>query len=222
VERKISDAQAQERILKILKDYEKKYGVKPRSICFCLTPSLCDAFSSFFNNNGIRSGIFIGDDDKDYTGIAPVNRNVTKVTQTQGERQKVLAQFKNKQLQVICATGALGRGVHLDGGVRFAFFPIVPLSLNNYIQQSGRVGRDGKLAHIYLFYRDEDLHKARGILRYKKDKMEEGLDVERNTDPLLDVKKVSFTILEDNIFHHSFSHLVFMLTVCFGWYYLPI
>lgn len=49
----------------------------------------------------------------------------------------------------------LGRGFHVDD-VRFVFHSTLPLSLANYIQESGRAGRDGKTSYAYLFYRAQD------------------------------------------------------------------
>jgi superfamily II DNA helicase RecQ len=49
----------------------------------------------------------------------------------------------------------LGRGFHVDD-IRFVFHSSLPLSLANYIQETGRAGRDGKTSYAYLFYRAQD------------------------------------------------------------------
>ena len=49
----------------------------------------------------------------------------------------------------------LGRGFHLDD-IRFVFHACLPMSLSNYIQQTGRGGRDGKPSYAILFYRAQD------------------------------------------------------------------
>jgi superfamily II DNA helicase RecQ len=223
-----------DRIVQILREYGRKHKAKPRAICFCLTPALCDEYNRYFNEQGIKSDIFIGE-DKDYinSGVSDDNKRERKVVQSQEERRSVLESFKKKYIQLICATSALGRGVHLDGDVRFAFFPIVPTSLNNYVQQSGRVGRDGKTASVYLFYREEDLRHPRGVLQYNRQagyQSAAGCNSDSvDKDPLLDVRHVSviscstiamMICLTLNFYIHLLA--LHLLSVCHGWIYLSI
>jgi superfamily II DNA helicase RecQ len=66
-----------------------------------------------------------------------------------------LENFSKGRTAVLCCTGVLGRGFHVDD-VRFVFHAAVPMDLTEYIQQAGRAGRDGKQAHCVLFYRAQD------------------------------------------------------------------
>jgi superfamily II DNA/RNA helicase len=54
------------------------------------------------------------------------------------------------------------RGFDVDD-IRFVFHATLPLDLTEYIQQTGRAGRDGKPAHCILFYRAQDFAIARNI-----------------------------------------------------------
>ena len=52
-------------------------------------------------------------------------------------------------------TAVLGRGLDICD-IRFVFHASLPLSLGDYIQESGRAGRDGSTAYAVLFYRAQD------------------------------------------------------------------
>jgi ATP-dependent DNA helicase RecQ len=58
--------------------------------------------------------------------------------------------------ETIVATSAFGMGVH-QAGVRFVVHASVPGSLDEYYQEIGRAGRDGRPAAAVCCYRQEDL-----------------------------------------------------------------
>jgi len=72
------------------------------------------------------------------------------------DRKEIQAQFSSKKLDVVCATNAFGMGVDKDD-VRLVLHYDIPGSLENYIQEAGRAGRDQKDALCVLFYNEEDL-----------------------------------------------------------------
>jgi ATP-dependent DNA helicase Q1 len=115
VERKISEEQVVERMTKILKDYHQHHqgcgGGKPRCIVYCLTPRLCEEFKQKFElHHGVSAAVFISE-------------------QADWKKKHILRKFGDGSIQVICATKALGRGVHIDCPIRFIFHPVMPTSL---------------------------------------------------------------------------------------------
>ena len=48
--------------------------------------------------------------------------------------------------------------------VRAVIHMNLPRSMENYIQEIGRAGRDGKPAYCHLFLSDEDYFKMRGLM----------------------------------------------------------
>lgn len=77
------------------------------------------------------------------------------------ERTAVHAGFLSGALDVVVATNAFGMGIDKPN-VRSVVHAAVTDSVDDYYQQVGRAGRDGKPATAVLFYRPEDL----GLRRY--------------------------------------------------------
>jgi ATP-dependent DNA helicase RecQ len=72
------------------------------------------------------------------------------------EKKRVQEAFIAGELQVICATNAFGMGVDKDN-VRVVIHAEIPGSLENYIQEAGRAGRDRKPALCVLLYDEQDI-----------------------------------------------------------------
>lgn len=75
------------------------------------------------------------------------------------ERSLLQQQFKANQLDVLCATNAFGMGIDKPD-VRFVIHYDCPDSLENYVQEIGRAGRDGLPSIAILLYQkgDETIH----------------------------------------------------------------
>jgi ATP-dependent DNA helicase RecQ len=74
------------------------------------------------------------------------------------EKRRIQDDFIRGVSQVICATNAFGMGIDKDN-VRLVIHGDIPGSLENYIQEAGRAGRDNLRAECVLLYDEEDSEK---------------------------------------------------------------
>ncbi|MBM7584389.1 ATP-dependent DNA helicase RecQ [Bacillus pakistanensis] len=76
----------------------------------------------------------------------------------QEQRILIQQQFLYNKLNVICATSAFGMGINKEN-VRFVIHFHMPTSIESYLQEIGRAGRDGMMSLALLLYckRDEQL-----------------------------------------------------------------
>jgi len=85
------------------------------------------------------------------------------------EKVKNQDDFINNRVQVIVATSAFGMGVD-KSDVKLVIHYDISNSLENYVQEAGRAGRDGGPAEAILIYNEKD----RDIQRYLMEKEAEG------------------------------------------------
>ncbi len=84
------------------------------------------------------------------------------------EKREVLDEFKAGDLRVVAATCAFGMGIN-RADVRGVIHHCISTSLESYVQETGRAGRDGAPATCILLFREEDADllfalRARGHL----------------------------------------------------------
>ena len=72
------------------------------------------------------------------------------------EKRRIQEDFVAGKIQVICATNAFGMGIDKDN-VRLVIHADIPGSLENYLQEAGRAGRDQKPAECLLLYDEQDI-----------------------------------------------------------------
>jgi len=74
---------------------------------------------------------------------------------TPPEKKRIQDEFIAGRIQVICATNAFGMGIDKED-VRLVIHADTPGSLENYLQEAGRAGRDGRNARCVLLFDEED------------------------------------------------------------------
>ena len=82
-------------------------------------------------------------------------------------KKSVQQRFIGGELRVITATNAFGMGID-KSDVRLVIHADIPGSLENYMQESGRAGRDRKMARCVLLYTSEDVERQFGMSAYSR------------------------------------------------------
>ena len=86
---------------------------------------------------------------------------------TPEDKRQVQERFLAGELEVIVATNAFGMGVDKPD-VRVVIHADVPGSLENYLQEAGRAGRDGDPAWCFLLFNEEDLETQFKLSAYSR------------------------------------------------------
>lgn len=97
--------------------------------------------------------------DKKYSGQVTMSHAGLKPKARMANESEFLSGKKT----IMVATTAFGMGIDLDS-VDLVIHFNMPLSLTDYMQQSGRAGRNGQKAHAVLLYSDEDYYTNLAIL----------------------------------------------------------
>lgn len=78
------------------------------------------------------------------------------------QRKRIQQNFISGKTRIICATIAFGLGINKKD-VRAVIHYSLPKSLENYVQEIGRAGRDGLPAFCHLFLNENDYFKLRSF-----------------------------------------------------------
>ncbi|MEW6219892.1 MAG: RecQ family ATP-dependent DNA helicase [Thermodesulfobacteriota bacterium] len=73
-------------------------------------------------------------------------------------RRQIQEDFLAGRVRVICATNAFGMGIDKED-VRLVIHQDIPGSLESYLQEAGRAGRDNRAADCVLLYDEADIEK---------------------------------------------------------------
>lgn len=117
------------------------------SIIYCKTRRKAKEVSDLLNQFQLNSDFY-------HAGLSQELRN-----------DKQLA-WINGQIDCMVCTNAFGMGID-KSDVRLVVHVDVPDCLENYYQEAGRAGRDGKYAAAYLFYRERDLSELKSLPEVK-------------------------------------------------------
>ena len=123
------------------------------AIVYCATRSATERVAEFLKEKGYAAGHY-------HAGLKPEAKLETQ------------AQFANGTLRVIAATNAFGMGIDKPD-IRLVVHADIPGSLENYVQEAGRAGRDSEPARCVLLYSNEDIEKQFSLsARSRLDKQE--------------------------------------------------
>ena len=113
------------------------------AIVYCATRRRTEEVAAFLNELDI-------DADRFHAGLQPE------------EKKNIQQSFIDGDLRVIAATNAFGMGIDKPD-VRLVIHADIPSSLENYLQEAGRAGRDQQQAHCVLLYDRDDVERQFGM-----------------------------------------------------------
>lgn len=112
---------------------------KGSAILYCRSRKRCVETALQLKGEGIDTGVYHAGMPRD-------------------EREQAQQQWTESHSRVICATTAFGMGIDKPD-VRTVGHYDTPASLEEYYQEAGRAGRDGKNAFAVLFYNHRDIQR---------------------------------------------------------------
>ena len=113
------------------------------AIVYCATRSHTEELAEFLQAKGMKADHF-------HAGLPPETKKTVQET------------FINGGLRAIVATNAFGMGIDKPD-VRLVVHADIPGSLENYLQEAGRAGRDQQAARCVLLYTQEDVERQFGM-----------------------------------------------------------
>jgi ATP-dependent DNA helicase RecQ len=134
----ISDSSKFERVHELLSE-RLPAEIPGSAIVFRATRNETELMADFLRAHGWKAAHF-------HAGLTPP------------EKKRIQDEFIAGDTRVICATNAFGMGIDKED-VRLVVHADTPGSLENYLQEAGRAGRDGRRAECILLYADDDCER---------------------------------------------------------------
>ena len=113
------------------------------AIVYCATRKQSEEVAEYLRLKEVAAGHF-------HAGLSPE------------AKREVQARFIGGELRAIAATNAFGMGIDKPD-VRLVIHADIPGSLENYLQEAGRAGRDQKSARCVLLYAADDVERQFGM-----------------------------------------------------------
>ena len=113
------------------------------AIVYCVTRRQTEELAEFLQSTGLESAHF-------HAGLPPETK------------KNVQQSFIRGDLRAIVATNAFGMGIDKPD-VRLVIHADIPGSLENYMQEAGRAGRDQQSARCVLLYTPDDVERQFGM-----------------------------------------------------------
>ncbi len=128
--------------------HENLSETKGSAIVYCASRKGTESLSQFLNERGIVCQAF------------HAGRN-------EPDKRNIQEDFISGTIPVICATNAFGMGIDKKD-IRLVIHADIPGSLENYLQEAGRAGRDQDLADCILLYEQDDIDSQFSLNAYSK------------------------------------------------------
>ncbi len=109
------------------------------AIVYCSTRVNTEVVASYLREHGFTAAHY-------HAGLTP------------GQKKDTQSQFHSGELRVIAATNAFGMGIDKPD-IRLVVHADIPGSLENYLQEAGRAGRDKHSARCILLYDPKDIER---------------------------------------------------------------
>lgn len=175
------------KINKIVEILQKVNGC---SIVYCKSRKRTKDISDLLNMHGIPAGFY-------HAGLTPDERSVKQEA------------WINNQIRTIVCTNAFGMGIDKPD-VRIVIHADVPDCLENYYQEAGRAGRDGKKAYAVLLHDARELEELQDLPRIRFPEMDQVRQVYKSLMNYLQVPSGSgegnYYDFDMNDFIKKFSH----------------
>ena len=113
------------------------------AIVYCATRRQTEEVAEFLQDKEVAADYF-------HAGLPPETK------------KSVQQRFISGELRVIAATNAFGMGIDKPD-VRLVIHADIPGSLENYLQEAGRAGRDRQMARCVLLYATDDVERQFGM-----------------------------------------------------------
>jgi ATP-dependent DNA helicase Q4 len=118
------------------------------TIIFCNFKKTVDKVTSFLNQNGLSASSY-------HSG------------KQDSERQLIQQNFMNDKIRMVVSTVAFSKGISKQD-IRLIILFEMPPSIEHFLQQVGRAGRDKKESYVHIFLNDDDFFVQRNQIYMEK------------------------------------------------------